>query len=180
MGHDPVSAGGDGPGSDADLARTSRALREALSRYFRRKVSDQAEIDDLVQDVFLRIVKRGGTEGLENLDGYIFETAASVLNDRFRRRKVRHADHHLPFDQDQHASSDFSPERVLVGRQAVRATTVALMELPARTRDVFVLRRLEGLPYNEIAKRLGLSVSAVEKHMLRATRHLVARVGDDR
>jgi RNA polymerase sigma-70 factor (ECF subfamily) len=54
------------------------------------------------------------------------------------------------------------------------------MELPARTRDVFVLRRLEGLPYNEIAKRLGLSVSAVEKHMLRATRHLVARVGDDR
>jgi RNA polymerase sigma factor (sigma-70 family) len=54
------------------------------------------------------------------------------------------------------------------------------MDLPERTRTVFVLRRLEGQSYREISLRLGLSVSAVEKHMLRAVRHLLARAGDAR
>ncbi len=180
MDHDQASASDEDPASDGTLAHKSRMLREALARYFGRFVRDPSEIDDLVQDVFLRVVKRGGSDGLENLDGYMFETAASVLNDRFRRRKVRHADRHLPFDQDHHAGSDFSPERVLMGREAVRATTLALMELPQRTRDIFILRRLEGLSHGEIATRLGISVSAVEKHMLRATRRLLARVGASR
>jgi len=55
-----------------------------------------------------------------------------------------------------------------------------LLELPERTRVVFVLRRLENLSYSEIGLRLGLSVSAVEKHMLRAVRHLATRMGADR
>jgi RNA polymerase sigma factor (sigma-70 family) len=53
-----------------------------------------------------------------------------------------------------------------------------LLELPERTRQIFVLRRLEGLSYFEIGRRLGVSVSAVEKHMQRAVRHLAARTGD--
>jgi RNA polymerase sigma-70 factor (ECF subfamily) len=166
----------DDPGSNEALALKSRGIRTALALYFRRHGTDQADIDDLVQDVFLRILKRRGSDRLENFEGYVFETAASVLNDRFRRRKVRHADRHLPFDQDHHAGSDISPERILAGRQAVRATTVALMELPERTRDVFVLRRVEGLSYREIARRFGMSISGVEKHMLKATRHLLARI----
>ena len=53
---------------------------------------------------------------------------------------------------------------------------MALMKLPERTRAVFLLRRLEGMSYSEIAIRLGVSVSAAEKHMLRAVRHLLANV----
>ena len=181
MGPEPITAANDSRATSADdLARRSQAIRGALTRYFGRHVRDRAEIDDLVQDVFLRIIKRGGSQGLENFDGYVFETAASVLNDRSRRRKVRQADRHLPFDPDLHAQSDLGPDSVLAGRQALRETTVALMELPERTRNVFVLRRLEELSYREIAHRLGLSVSAVEKHMLRAVRHLTARVEDVR
>ncbi len=63
---------------------------------------------------------------------------------------------------------------MLAGREALRRTTQVLMELPERTRHVFILRRLERLSHQEIAVRLGLSVSAIEKHMLRASRHLLA------
>ena len=169
----------DGAGAE-DFARRSQLLRGALARYFARHLQDRSEVDDLVQDVFLRIVKRGGASGLENFEGYVFETAASVLNDRFRRRRARHADRHVEFDPDLHGQAELGPDRVLAGRQALRETTTALMKLPERTRNVFVLRRLEGLPYGEIARRLGLSVSAVEKHMVRAMRLLSASMEEVR
>lgn len=173
---------GDGGNDSTDaatrlLGKRFELLRGPLRRYFLRKVPDQAEADDLVQDVFLRIVKRGGAEQLERFDGYVFETAASVLKDRLRRRAARAADRHIPFEPADHAELDVSAEEGLAAREALRAATAALMELPERTRTVFILRRLEALPYGEIAARLGLSVSAVEKHMLRAARHLVARAG---
>jgi RNA polymerase sigma-70 factor (ECF subfamily) len=182
MGERPSSSAvSEGPASGATtLAERSQALRGALKRYFARQVRDAAEVDDLVQEVFLRIVRRGDPAGIERLDGYIFETAASVLKDRHRRRRTHLADRHLPFESELHADVVAGPDRDIIGRQALKAAAVALMELPQRTRQVFVLRRLEGLPYGEIARRLGLSVSAVEKHMVRAMRHLIARTGETR
>jgi RNA polymerase sigma factor (sigma-70 family) len=181
MDQEPTNAAQRADAGSADVAaRRAQALRGALTRYFARHVSDQSEIDDLIQDVFLRIVKRGGSYRLDNFDGYVFETAASVLTDRFRRRKVRHADQHLSFDPDLHGGVDLGPESVLAGRNALRRTTMVLMDLPERTRTVFVLRRLEGQSYREISLRLVLSVSAAEKHMVRAVRHLLAKAGDDR
>src|SRR4051812_13274234 len=65
-------------GSNAVLARRSEALRAALCRFFQRHIRDSSEVDDLVQEVFLRVVRRGHCDQLEHLDGYIFQTAASV------------------------------------------------------------------------------------------------------
>lgn len=175
-----ASIGEDDPRLDASpaLAERSRRLRGALARFFQRHVRDSDEANDLVQDVFLRIVRRGDTADIEHLDGYIFQTASNVLRDRDRRRKARMADRHVPFDLDRHDSAELGPERALLGREGLRAAGVVLLELPEQTRRVFVLRRLEGLTYQEIGRRLGVSVSAVEKHMLRAVRHLAERMGD--
>jgi RNA polymerase sigma-70 factor (ECF subfamily) len=69
---------------------------------------------------------------------------------------------------------EISPERVLQGRQAVTALRTALEELPQRTRAIFLLHRFEGLKYKEIARRLGISSSSVEKHMMAAIKHVRA------
>ena len=61
-------------------------------------------------------------------------------------------------------------------RQQLARATAVLLELPERTRVIFVLRRLEGMRLNDIAKRLGISVSAVEKHMQRAITHIMRRI----
>jgi RNA polymerase sigma factor (sigma-70 family) len=175
----PGEASSAGATSEA-LAQRSQAVRGALTRYFIRRVRDAAEADDLVQEVFLRIIKRGGTDGLDQFEAYAFETAASVLKDRRRRRTVRHSDQHVELHPDALPTTDPGPHDTLAGREALRATAKALGELPERTRTIFILRRLERLSYGEIAKRVGISVSAIEKHMMRATAHLVGKAGDIR
>ena len=160
---------------DRIFAKSSEALRGSLRRYFAARGMPPADIDDLVQEVYLRIVRRGNPDDIDDLVPYCFATAASVLRDRHRRRGVRNADAHVTFDPELHGGEAVEPERVLLGRQALQATTRALMELPERTRQVFILRRVEGQRHSEIATRLGISVSAVEKHMLRAVRHLLTQ-----
>lgn len=159
----------DGPTNLSDVVGP---VRRWLAGYFRRRVRNPGDVDDLIQDVFARIVARDDTRPVEHLPGYLAKTAASVLADQARRRASHRADQHVSFDPDEHGDADLDPERLLSGKQELDAAAAALLCLPERTRTVFVLRRLEGYRYQDIAAHLGISVSAVEKHMVRAIEHL--------
>lgn len=154
------------------LTEEAGPVRRWLIRFFRRRVRDDAEIEDMVQDVFTRIVARDGAELVEHLGGYVLKTASSVLADWGRRRSSRRAALHVAFDPELHGEDEVDPARILDAKQTLHAATAALLSLPERTRTVFVLRRLEQQSYRDIAQHLGISVSAVEKHMVRAIRHL--------
>ena len=161
-----------------ELARRLTVVRGPLTRFFARNVRDAAEVDDLVQDVCLRVVRTGGPTELEHFNRYVFRAADSVLRDRYRSRRARRADLHVAFEPETHTGCAPTTEAGLIARETLKSAGVAIMELPERTRAVFLLRRLDHLSFPQIAVQLGLSVSAVEKHMLRATRHLLARMGD--
>ena len=167
------------PVDDYEKGKMLETLRAPLTGYFRRRVRQQDDVSDLVQEVFVRVSTRGSFDDIENLRGYLFQVAASVLADRQRRRTVRHQDAHVEFDPERMGEPEIGPDRILAGREALAAALAALETMPERTRTIFVLRRLEGLRYLEIATRLGLSVSAVEKHMVRAVEQLAA-LGDIR
>jgi len=152
------------------------AFRVPLTRYFVRRVRNDADAEDMVQEVFERLIKRGDIGSVEFLTGYVFETASSVFTDRFRRRTARQADEHDEFDENVHGDVQISTERIAMGRERLANATTALLELPERTRVIFVLRRLEGMSYVDIEERLGISVSAIEKHMQRAVAHLAKRL----
>jgi len=156
------------------LLEKAGPLRQGLARYFRKRVPDPSEVDDLVQEVFARIAARDSEEPIEHLGGFIFQIAANVLADRARRRFARKAEAHVPFDAERHGDQDFDPFRILAGKEALQAATQALLAMPHRTRTIFVLHRLEGRKTREIAQQLGISVSAVEKHMVKAMQHLSA------
>jgi RNA polymerase sigma-70 factor (ECF subfamily) len=94
--------------------------------------------------------------------------AANVIRDRVRRRAVRHASDHDPLENCELPTNDFSPERVLQGRQLLDRALGSLLELPARTRHVFVLRVYEGMKQEEIATSLQISVETVRFHLRRA------------
>jgi RNA polymerase sigma-70 factor (ECF subfamily) len=148
--------------------------RPALVRYFSPRVHAQQEIEDLVHDVLVRLVRnRDFAEG-EGVRGYVFQTANSVLVDHIRRCATNRTELQAPADLESHEDEGFGPDRVLQGRQELARATAILMELPERTRTVFILRRMEGMKFAEISARLGISVSAVEKHMVRATEKLQA------
>lgn len=73
-----------------------------------------------------------------------------------------------------------SPYAELEGRDALRAIDAALARLPTRTREVFLLRRVDGLSHAEISERLGMARSTVEKHLLRAIRSCEAALAEDK
>jgi RNA polymerase sigma-70 factor (ECF subfamily) len=158
----------------APLIERAGPLRQGLARYFRNRIPDPSEVDDLVQEVFARMAARDSREPIEHLSGFVFQLASNVLADRARRRFARKADNHVAFDAERHAEADFDPYRILAGREDLRAATEALLALPPRTRRIFILHRLEGRKSREVAAQLGISVSAVEKHMVRAMQHLIA------
>lgn len=162
------------------FTRQAAAMRRPLLAYFRRRVRDASDVEDLVQEVFLRLTVRGAPDHLDGASGYIFQTAASVLADRYRRRTVRHADDHVMLDPEEHGEAGFDPHRILSGKQALDAAAAALRTMPDRTRMIFLLKRLDGLRHQQIATQLGISVSAIEKHVARAMEHLMIHAGNER
>ena len=166
-------------GREADqaaVAALSRELRPALLRYFERRGVPADEAEDAAQEVFARLSRREGVAAIERLDAYLFETAANVAVDYYRHGATRRAGAHDTYEETVHALEDFSPERVYCGREELGALLRGLRELPERTRNVFLLARLENMKQAEIARRLGVSVSGVEKHLARAIAHLSVRL----
>jgi RNA polymerase sigma-70 factor (ECF subfamily) len=144
----------------------------ALKAYFAKRAPAHTDPEDLVQDVFVRLAGRGEAEAIRHAERYLFRTAANVLRDHSRRDAVRRSGVHEAFDEDLHGREEISPERVLEDRETVAALLDALEQLPERTRAVFVLHRFDGMRYGDIARQLGVSVSSVEKHMMKALAHV--------
>lgn len=122
----------------------------------------------MVQDLFARLLRRGDVLTLENPDSYVFQAAANLSRDRTRRDVARSTDRHDDVTDLELANEAPGPEQTLASRQQLGQVLAALDALPPRTRSVVMLRRFEDLSYAQIAARLGISVSAVEKHVGRA------------
>ena len=172
--------------SSGSLPTESRLLetwahkhQDALLRYFKRRVSPPEQAEDLVQEVFVRLARRAELETIERVESYLFRVAASVVADHFRTQ-ARVPSAVVPYDDSRHGQAGFAPERVLSGRQALDQLIDALGELPERTRQIFVLYHLEQMKQKDIAVRLRMPLSTLEKHMARANRYLLKRLGRDK
>lgn len=176
---EPTSLAECGSGQAAQWESVALRYRGPLRGFFAKRVKDQADVEDLIQDVFLHLIRRAQGGPIEKVEQYIFQTAANVLRDSGRRRQVRDLDAHESFDEEIHPlRSEISPERVLLGKESLARVAAALRQLPQRTRDVFVLRTMEKHKYAEIAGMMEISTRAVEKHMAKALAHL-GRVMDE-
>ncbi|HEY0597228.1 RNA polymerase sigma factor, partial [Sphingopyxis sp.] len=152
--------------------------RQPVMRWFRKRGLDHAAAEDCTQECFARLYSRGSTN-LERLDAYIYVVAASVLTDRWRKGKVRQETNHVPLENIQVPTEELTPARVFEGKDALLRLSATLDELPERTREMFLLNRLDKFSYQQIAARFGISVSGVEKHMMRAIAHVHARMSSD-
>jgi RNA polymerase sigma-70 factor (ECF subfamily) len=162
---------------DGQATAALEAYVPGLRRYFSKRVP-AGEIDDLVQEVFLRMQAHRARAPIEHMDRYLFTVAASVLSDQARRHMVRHHASHATLEEIHHPTEELTPERVLLDREALDTVVAAIADLPFRTRDVFVLHRFEEMTCDGIAAQLGMSISGVEKHIMKALRLLHERLED--
>ena len=157
-----------------------RNFRGPLISYFLRRVGDRAEAEDLTQEVFVRMLRHSDGIDASRAKAYIFSAAGNLLRDRARRALTRHTRAHQPLgeptdSENSELREEISPERVVMGRETLRDVLLALDSLNQRTRDIFVLYRIERMKLHEIASLYGLSHGAIEKHLVKAMNHLNAR-----
>jgi RNA polymerase sigma factor (sigma-70 family) len=181
-----VRSGGRPLASAADLrARLNERFRGPLMSYFLRRVGDAAEAEDLTQDVFIRLLSAAERQPIEDVEALVFVTAGNLLKDRGRKSSRRGEatgaiDQALVSELTREFVEDRDPERVLLGRESFAEVLSALAELSQRTRDIYVLFRLENMKQRDIAELFGIARSTVEKEVMRATLHLARRCGPGR
>jgi RNA polymerase sigma-70 factor (ECF subfamily) len=155
------------PGREAhDLDALYRTQAPRLFRFFSRKAGGD-DATDLVNEAFVRLlgIERRLAGAVERPAAYLSRIAANLLKDRARIARRANAGH-VPFDETVHGGAD--TEFLHDGRETLRRLNDAVARLRPRTREIFLLHRVEGLTYAQIADEVGMSVKGVKKQMAKA------------
>jgi RNA polymerase sigma factor (sigma-70 family) len=150
--------------------------RAPLYAYFLRRTRNAADAEDLTHDVFVRLGRLDPATELHNAEAFIFQTAANLLRDRGRRAAAQRLVIESSSPIPDPPTGEPDPERVLGAKVELRRVMDALNTLSAKTRNIFILRRLEQMKCEEIAAFYGISVSAVEQHITKAMAHVAKTV----
>lgn len=156
--------------SSEELTRIFLEMRPSLERVIQRRINDVDTAQDLAQDIYLRLDRIAEVLPAEDdARRYLMRMAvhAALYHQRSQSRHVQLLAGALAMfeghvaEPDEHAHAH---DRMAIIEQA-------LTELPAKCRDVLYLTRIEGLPREEVAQRLGVSLSLVNKYVLLALKH---------
>ncbi len=142
----------------------------ALRAYLSKRFPSLPDHDDLVQETYVRVLRVTDPARLAHPKAFLFTTARNAAIDHFRRRSVQPLEN--LDDVIELPALDEAPGVVdsLERRQRGEVLTEALRALPARCREVMLLRYLDGCPGKEIAERLGISLGTVKGHLLKGVR----------
>ena len=158
------------------------AHRAELRRFFAARVRSAPEAEDLLQDLYLKVAAVSAEAPIEHPLAYLYRQASNLMLDRRRGMKRatlrdgewRRSAHAIGPGED---LADLPPaDQAVDARLRLEKIVAVLNGLPPRVQEVFRLHKFEGLSHKEVADRLGLSRSSVEKHMITALRRLVETV----
>jgi RNA polymerase sigma-70 factor (ECF subfamily) len=171
-------------GGDRDAAGTLLERHELLLfRTCRRLLPQGEDLEGAVQETMLRALRSlAGFTGAGNFAGWLAAIAMNLCRDKLRRRRL------VPFlaletpDEDDPDALDFlpssepSPDRVAMAREAVAAMRREVARLPRQQREVFALRFFTGLDLEGIAGALSVEIGTVKTHLHRAVHRVRAAV----
>ena len=156
--------------------------REALARFFRARLGAATDVEDLLQDLYLKVSAMGPEIETHDPRAYLYRLASNLMLDR-RRSGLRAAARDGAWRLATHVTGEIediadtpSPEAVVASRERLSALVAAVETLPRKTSTVFRMHKFDGLSYAEVARRLDISRSSVEKHMMTALKVLAAKV----
>lgn len=150
---------------------------ELLRSYIRRRVDNEADAAELVQEVWLRLMHHTASARLrESPESYLYRTASNLIRDQHRRRIARCADQHVPLDDDLIDGVRNDPELCIAARQLSMALEQAIGELSPKMREVFLLRLFAELSYREIQARTRIPLRSIERYMSQAMQYCGARL----
>ena len=161
----------------SDFDAFVRGQREGLVRFLRRRTPLEEDAQDLAQESLIRLMRYRG-HAPTAWASLLYRIAINALNDRLRRAHTHREAQHSSLDIDfaELASPEPSHEQQVATQQELAVLQRVLLGLPLRCRQIYLLNRIEGMSYTEIADHCGISVKAVEKHISKALKLLRERL----
>ena len=149
-----------------------------LRAWLSRRTLPGLEVDDVIQETYAILAALESVDHIQNPRTYMFQVAKSVVLQALRKSRVVSIEALAEAAEGLGAPTDEpSPETIAADRQELGRVATLIGGLPPRCRDVFILRKIHGLSQKEVARRLGVSESTVEKHVGKALGILMAAVG---
>ncbi|OUS70985.1 hypothetical protein B5G52_12325 [Pseudoalteromonas sp. A601] len=149
-----------------------KSMMDRVKRFITHRNSNVSNTEDLVQETMVKALSRKKTTEIENINAYINQVAKSVICDNWERTKEQEA---LECN-DLLVSNNENPELIAINQQKIIQLHSVLDSLPELRRKVFILRRVEGLSYDEISEQLEISQDAIKKHITRAMAQITLHV----
>jgi RNA polymerase sigma factor (sigma-70 family) len=169
---------------NSQLAEIVAREQSRLRNFIRRRVRDRRDAEDILQDVFSKLVEANALlMPIEHVTGWLFRVARNRITDVFRK-KVPEALPDLRADDDDPGvtleellpSPDAGPEALFMRNTVLDEFAAALAELPPDQRDVFVAHELDGRSFKEISAATGVGVNTLLSRKRYAVLHLRKRL----
>jgi RNA polymerase sigma factor (sigma-70 family) len=170
---------------DQRISEVVKRERSRLSNFIRRRVPDPLDAEDVLQDVFYRLVEANRLlMPIEQITGWLFRVARNRITDLFRKKEpenfsdlaVADDDDEMLRFEDLLPSPDDGPEALFARNVLLEDMKAALAELPQEQREVFLAHEIEGRSFKEIAEKSGVSVNTLLSRKRYAVLHLRERL----
>jgi RNA polymerase sigma-70 factor (ECF subfamily) len=156
-----------GENQGANVLGAFQLHRLSLKRFIGRYLNNAQDIEDVSQEAFLRAFKAEKTTKVLQPKSFLFRIAKNVAISQLRSKSRQITD----YIEDQPSAdvllSEWSTEDEVMAQQKLGIHCEAVAALPPKCRRVYLMRKVYGMPHKEIAERLGIATSTVEKHLLK-------------
>ena len=172
---------------DQRISEVVKREQSRLRNFIRRRVPDPRDAEDVLQDVFYRLVEANRLlMPIEHVTGWLFRVARNRITDLFRKKQPENFSDTAIEDEEGEAlqiedllpSPDAGPEALYFRNLLLDELELALEELPDEQREVFVAHELEGRSFKELAEETGVSVNTLLSRKRYAVLHLRERLQD--
>jgi RNA polymerase sigma factor (sigma-70 family) len=170
---------------DQRISEVVKRERSRLLNFIRRRVPDPGDAEDVLQEVFYRLVEANRLlMPIEHITGWLFQVARNRITDLFRKKQPENFSEITIADEsgeglqfeDLLPSRDAGPEGEYVRKRLLEELQRALAELPKEQRDVFIAHEFEGRSFKELAVETGVSVNTLLARKRYAVLHLRERL----
>ena len=155
----------------------------ALKRYVMRILHVEHDVDDVVQEAFLRAYKAEGTADILQPKSYLFRVAKHVALGQIRQKVNRPTDYIEDSDPSSILTEAWTLEDEVLAQERLGIHCMAVAALPPRRRKVYLMRKVYGMAHKDIAKSLGITTSTVEAHLAKAFKechvHVKTRLAEE-
>lgn len=143
-----------------------------LRAYLARRIACRETASELAQETFLRLISADLGRAIRNPRALLFRIAKNLAIDHYRAKDPLHSRCDDLAEHETLPSESPAPDQIVFSRQMLERLCRAIETLPPQCRKIFILHKFEEKPHAEIAASYGITLNAVEKHLVRALVHL--------